>query len=179
MDIKKLIFLLFLVITTGAVAETPADVVKTALDATKNSGSPAEMLNYIHWQTVFEKLPPEQRASFKATTPEELKRFYQKSFEDPTELIKSQLSRIPQDQRAAAEQQLGTYANMMKSALDQAKIKLKSLQYEITNSKINGNEAIVSLKTTTEGKVTNSEVKMLNVDGKWYFANINPVEKIN
>ena len=93
--------------------------------------------------------------------------------------LKSQLSKIPQEQRAAAEQQLGNYANMMKTALDQAKVKLKSLRYEITDSKINGNDAVVSLRTTTEGKVTNSEVKMLNVNGKWYFANINPVEKIN
>ena len=117
MKIKTCLFILFFALTVRAIAESPTDVVKTALDATKNSGSPAEMLNYIHWQSVFDKLPAEQRASFKATTPEELKRFYQKSFEDPTELIQSQLSKIPPEQRAAAEQQLGNYATMMKAAL--------------------------------------------------------------
>ena len=161
---------------TANAANDPTDTVKAAIEAIKQTGDPAAMIEYVHWDTAFADLPAEQKKSMKVSSGAELKNFFLQFFKDPSIMIKPKIeemkAKVPAEKQAQFEQQMLALTTTMQQKLAEAKEKLKTIQYEIGKATVVGDSASVPLTSTIDGKSSTKELKLINIDGKWYFPSL-------
>ena len=162
-------------------ANDPIDTVKAAIEAIKQTGDPAAMIEFVHWDTAFAGLPADQKKSMKVNSGAELKNFFIQFFKDPSIMIKPKIeemkAKVPADKQAQFEQQMLALSATMQQKLAEAKEKLKSIQYEIGKATVTGDLASVPLTSTIDGKSSTKDLKLINIDGKWYFPSLMLTEK--
>jgi Domain of unknown function (DUF4878) len=157
-------------------ADSPEDVVTKMVADLKKDGGPLGVINYVHWQTAFDGLPEQEKKGMGVNTPEELKTFYQNLYTDPSAFFQKQMTarmgNVPAEQQAAMKAQMDQMSAQMKEKFAKAKEDIKKTDFEITNSKIDGDKAVVHVSTTLDGAKKEDDINLIKIDDKWYLPSL-------
>ena len=95
---RRLISLLFvfvcLVPSVSFAAGSPKEAVETMVTKLKNAGSPAAIVEFVHWPSAYETVDAQQRQIRNINSPEELKNQYLQLFNNPNAVFREQMDRM-------------------------------------------------------------------------------------
>ena len=156
---------------------SPEDTVKAVIKEIKTKGDPSPVVDHVSWDDGFSKLPVKNREAMGVKSPEELKEFYRRVLLSPSSEIERMFESKFKDKLdgLGPEKVKALLSNIKERALQkEAEIKkrLKESEYEVGKAQVQGENASVPLTTTYEGQKNSDNVKLVQKDGKWYFASL-------
>lgn len=168
--------LLALFFVTPALAEKPEEVLAKMFSQVKAAGSPAAVVDFIHWPSALEEIKPQQRVIMGVTNATQLSAYYKKLMNDPAAVLMEQMTRLsaalPEEQKAQIESRMKPMVQKAAGRFDQVKKSMMEAEYEVKGSEITGDTALVSYSASHDSKVQEGKIKMIKVDGKWLVPNI-------
>lgn len=175
----SILFVLSVVVLNAEVCKAdagPEPVIKEIIAKLKETGSPIALMDYIHWESVLETLPPKLREQRKLTTAAQLKAFYSEAFDDPAKFMAKQLeeniSKVPADRQALARQHMATIIDSVKKKMDTARDQVRRTEFEIGKVQRNGDKADVEVIGRLDGTDKRQHLNLKKVDGKWLLTTL-------
>jgi len=165
-----------------ALADSPEATVTEAIAAVKKTGSPASVLEYVHWESAFKDLSAEQRTAMKVNSPPELKAFYAKALSNPETLVDEQIARlgssVPPEQKQFLLVQMEQLKTQMRQKMKEQEKKIMDASYQVVGTDIKGDTAVVNVQSTMPGEApTQHKLNLVNVEGKWLLAGLTNFSK--
>ena len=167
------IVFLFLSFTRESVAtNSPEETVKLAISTVKNPKETANVVNYVYWPSVFAKLTQSGKRQLKVYTPDQFRNLVYKFLQDPSAVIKIRANDYKNSMPPVMAQPLDQLAQDLTQKALHFRKQLQTSKYEITKTQINDTDALVIVKTTTDGQTSPNKLKLIRVNGQWLFSDM-------
>lgn len=161
-------------------ADSPKETVEAMVSKLKESGSPAAIVDFVHWQSAFETVDAQQRQIRNVNSPEQLRKQYLDLFNNPNAIFREQMDRMkaqmPPEQQQMVEAQMAQAETMLQTMMTDMKAKLAKTEFSIGEVKEEGDSATVELLTTSDGESESNTLKMIKVEDKWYLATLDSLD---
>ncbi|MCC6933318.1 MAG: hypothetical protein IT292_08705 [Deltaproteobacteria bacterium] len=186
MIIKFITALLLLAATfypSSALAiSSPEDTVSAAITVIKNQRRMPEVVNYVYWPSAFERLSQKGKKQLKVYTPDQFRNLVYKFLADPANTVRNKVNDYkntltPAEQVIWEQPLVGIGELFAQKALDTRR-QLQTAGYQIGAVQNYGQNAVVILKSTIDGKTTQSKLKLVLINGKWLFSDIALAEQL-
>lgn len=173
-SLLSLAMLFLTLLAAPLAAEEPQAVLQKIMNRLKQTGDPRVVMEYVDWQTQFNRLTPEQRQAFAITSPAEYRAFAERALTNPSSEMRGSLKKElagakPEDQKIAddAARQVEATFNQRR---EEVKRDIMAADYRVGAAKITGSTAKVELTTTLRGESSTSEVDFIRVGDRWLLA---------
>ena len=163
----------FILPSTSFAFDTPTETTRLAVKAVKSEG-PKGMMNYIHWQSVYDSFPPQQRRLLNINSVSDLRSYYKSIFTNPIEAtysrMSSQFANLPPEARAMMKAQMAKMSASINSEVQKEFDKVKRTTFKIGQESVSGKKATVKLTTYVDGKTELHTVNLVNVGSRWLLS---------
>lgn len=175
-----LTFTLLLSLPSAVFAESPKETVEAMVSKLKQSGSPAAIVDFVHWPSAYETVDAQQRQIRNINSPEQLRKQYIDLFNNPNAIFREQMDRMkaqmPPEQQQMVEAQMAQAESMLQNMMSEMKTKLAKTEFAVGEVKEEGDSATVELLTTSDGESESNTLKMIKVEDKWYLATLDSLD---
>jgi len=163
-------------LNTALAQNSPEETIQKMTSEMKKQKSAAPIVEYVHWETAFKTLTPEESAGMKVNSAEELKKYSKSMLQDPVAFMKEQmqanLGDIPAEQRIFAEQAMAGMIEMVETEHKKMAEEMKNTEYKVGETTIEGDVATVELLTTLNGETKTDSIELKKIDGRWYLPSL-------
>ena len=150
---------------------TPTKTMQAIIDSIKSAGNPSGVVEYVNWDKAFTRLPEAQKAQLKITDPAGMKSFFKDMLTSPSATMHKQLEErlkaIPADKQADAKGQMEKMEKLMQQKEAEMKERISQTEYKISDEKVEGNNATLTLSQTFKGETKSETVKLEKEGDKW------------
>lgn len=151
----------------------PAATVRAMVTEIKAEGGFAGMLKFVHWETAFARMDPDQRNAMGVATPEDLRKVTYAFLEDParalTDRMEDSIAKMSEDRQVLVRKVIEEQQSRLKQKLQTASQRMVESEYEIGSVEVSGDTATVELKSTFKEAQTSKNIILNLIDGKWYL----------
>ncbi len=149
----------------------PREVVAQIVLRLKESKSPLVILDYVHWPSAYASFPEREKIAINVQSAEDLKRYYDKVFTDPSALIREQIApkikALPEDKRPELDAKLAAMEGVIKARFAEMTDMLARTEYQLGAAKEEGDTAVVELTTVLDGNSSSHDVRLIKIDNRW------------
>jgi hypothetical protein len=169
------IFGISIIATKSVYAErqTARGTVVEMLQRLKQSGSYQTVLEYMHWQTAYKNLKPEEIKALNLRSPEDLQTHLNAILEDPSvflrEQYKLQAQNLPEEERVKLEQSVKIQIERIQKEQMLMQQRIKVSKFSIIKVVENADQAEVYVRSQTPGSDETKPLKLIRVDNIWYM----------
>lgn len=171
-----LLALLSPVFSSQSFAAGPEQTVRSMLQELQAERDPAVVLQFVHWQKAFVRLPLEERRDLDVSSAPELERYFRDFLRDPERMLHEQMLRrinqLPMEERKRAHEQLVPLVEALKRKQADLKERIGRTSYEIGQVENSGDFATVEVHAELDGKKKIRRLPLEKVGADWYLASI-------
>ncbi|MCB0343645.1 MAG: hypothetical protein KDD66_00935 [Bdellovibrionales bacterium] len=160
---------------------SPDDTIRDAVKRLKDSKSLLVLLEYVDWDKAFKKLPPDELVVMNLRNGEDYRLYVYTKIATPKESLEQEakafLQTVPEAERERIDRDrlnvtVSKMAADMKVAFDKVRETFVNASYTIGKSRIEGDQAYVTVTSNLEGPMETGEVLMEKNGNKWLFPSL-------
>lgn len=174
--IAGLVFSLLTAAKAIGAAPGPSDVVTEMVVKIKALRSAVPVVDYVHWETAYERLNEKERTARGFRTPFEMRDYYFRLLSDPESFTRQEvLSRIagmPPEQRQQFDKVLEAALERVRETQAQMRERFRETQFDVGEAKIEGDTARVKLITMVDGRSMPGYIELVRRNDRWYLPSI-------
>jgi len=165
-----------LLFSTSAFAASPKATVEKMFAEIKAAKSMVAIVEHVHWKTMYETFPPEERRVAGADSPEKLKAHFREFFTNPgkrmRQMMEIQLASMPAEQSAAVRAQLDQQMPQINALAKEQNAKMLKTVMKVTGSKVEGDTATVNVSATRDGETKTDTITLKKYGKRWMLPNL-------
>ena len=155
---------------------SPEETVTRILAEVKRTGSPAALIPYVDWETVFYSIPQKQRLNNRLQNAADVQKYYQQILQNPANYLEKQfekkMAQVPEDAKSQLEVKLQDLLAKLDAEMSKVKKQMLTLEYQVGQAVVSGDKAEVPVQATISGQKKQERVKLVKRRGRWLLPSL-------
>lgn len=150
----------------------PRALVQRIVNDMKEERSPSVILAYVHWPTAYADLPVAERTRMRVSSPEGMRRYFERFFTDPRAFLQEDLANRPgltASEREDAAEEIEKVVELMTEKQGDIRRRIERTTYQVEEPRITGNRALVQLVSSLDGVTHREPIALVRINGDWYL----------
>lgn len=165
-----------------ASAETPEEVVKRFCDTLRKTGDPKIMIDYVDWDSAFDRLSGREKIAYQVTNSSEYRKYVEEIYTNPKEAIGKRLQAIilsmPEGARPKSEDFQTAVFDGIAGQQEELRRDLKQTIFEIGKTvMVNEGRSCVPVTVRFNGQNSSQAARLIKKGDSWLLTSIEFMEE--